>query len=209
MNRRQFLRKSFTLGVGCYMAPFGNLLHANSRRKKVLVLGIDGMDVHLTKFYMSQGLLPNLRKVVEKGSMMAVATSNPPQSPVAWSNITMGASTIVHGIYDFIHRDPETMVPYLSTSRVTPPARILHIGSYNIPLSQGRTELLRQGKPFWEYLAERDIPTTIFKMPANFPCTRGKVDMVSGMGTPDLRGGYGSFTVFTTAPESFKKDITF
>lgn len=32
--------------------------------------------------------------------------------------------------------------------------------------------------------------------------------MVSGMGTPDLRGGYGSFTVFTTAPEKFKEDMT-
>jgi len=64
----------------------------------------------------------------------------------------------------------------------------------------GDAQLLRKGKPFWEYLAERDVPTTIFKVPANFPCPSKKVDMVSGMGTPDLRGGYGSFTLFTTAP---------
>jgi predicted AlkP superfamily phosphohydrolase/phosphomutase len=32
--------------------------------------------------------------------------------------------------------------------------------------------------------------------------------MVSGMGTPDLRGGYGSFTLFTTAPHLFNDDMS-
>jgi len=208
MNRRQFLKKSLAFGVGCSLFPLWRPLHGAEGKKKVLVLGIDGMDVHLTNVYMRQGLMPNLQKVVERGSMLALGTSNPPQSPVAWSNVIVGGTTAVHGIYDFIHRDQKTMVPYLSTSRVTPPARILYIGDNAIPLSRGKTELLRRGKPFWEYLADRDIPATLFKMPVNFPCKSGKVDMVSGMGTPDLRGGYGNFTVFTTALEQFKKDVT-
>ncbi len=208
MNRRTFLKNSLAFGLGCSVFPYGKLLHAAPRRKKVLVLGMDGMDTQLTREYLRQGLLPNVRRVFEKGSMMPLATSTPPQSPVAWSNVTIGASPAVHGIYDFIHRDPGTMVPYLSTSRVTSPSRVLHLGEYTIPLSQGRTENLQQGKPFWEFLADRDIPTTIFKMPANFPYRSGNVDMISGMGTPDLRGGYGNFTLFTTVPEQFKKDIT-
>jgi hypothetical protein len=32
--------------------------------------------------------------------------------------------------------------------------------------------------------------------------------MVSGMGTPDLRGGYGSFTLFTTDPKLYKEGIS-
>ena len=208
MNRRRFIKRSLTFGLGCYLLPFPRVLHASARHKKVLVLGLDGMDIRLTKEYLRQGLLPNIRKVVEKGSILPLTTSTPPQSPVAWSNVTVGASTMVHGIYDFIHRDPESMVPYLSTSRVTPPSRLLHIGGYKIPLSRGRVENLQQGRPFWDFLADRDIPTTIFKMPANFPCESGEVDMVSGMGTPDLRGGYGSYTVFTTAPELFPRDTS-
>jgi predicted AlkP superfamily phosphohydrolase/phosphomutase len=74
----------------------------------------------------------------------------------------------------------------------------LQLGDYSIPLWKGETNLLRKGKPFWKYLADRDIPTTIFKMPANFPCRDDGVKMVSGMGTPDLRGGYGNYTLFTT-----------
>lgn len=190
------------------MLPIGCSSFKSSNQKKVIVIGIDGMDVHLTHAYMQQGLLPNFTKLAQKGSFMSVASSEPPQSPVAWSNFSIGASPSVHGIYDFIHRDPKSMQPYLSTSTVVPPSRTLKVGGLNIPLSQGYTELLRQGKPFWEYLAERDIPATVFKMPGNFPCQSDDVDMVSGMGTPDLRGGYGSFTLYTTMPSRFDKDLT-
>lgn len=208
MNRRQFIKQSVALGLGCYLSPLQRVLYASPVNKKVLVLGLDGMDIQLTRKYLRQGLLPNIRKVVEYGSMLPVATSMPPQSPVAWSNVIVGSSTMVHGIYDFIHRDPSSMTPYLSTSRVMPPSRLLHIGDYNIPLTHGRVENLQNGTPFWEYLAERDIQTTIFKMPANFPCKHDKVDMVSGLGTPDLRGGYGNYTFLTTDSEHFKKDTT-
>ena len=123
MNRRDFVKRSIAFGLGTYLLPSRNVSYASPVRKKVLVLGLDGMDVRLTREYLSQGLLPNVRKVVEKGSMLPLATSTPPQSPVAWSNAIVGASPGVHGIYDFIHRDPHSMLPYLSTSRVTPPSR--------------------------------------------------------------------------------------
>ena len=172
----------------------------------MLVLGIDGMDVRLTRQYMQQGLLPNIQKIAEAGSMSVMQTSMPPQSPVAWSNIAIGAGPEIHGIYDFIHRDPATLMPYLSTSRVVPPARMLHLGNHRIPLSQGRVENLQQGIPFWDLLAEYDIPTTLFKMPANFPCKSGDIEMVSGMGTPDLRGGYGNFTFLTSDPQVMHRE---
>jgi len=209
MKRRDFLKTSAILGLGCSFIPAGCWFGGNSKsKKKVLVLGIDGMDTHLTREYMRQGLLPNFSRLAKSGSFRSVATSFPPQSPVAWSNFTVGASTAVHGIYDFIHREPQTMLPYLSTSNVVPPEKTLDLGNWKIPLSKGETRNLRKGKPFWEYLAERDIPTTVFKVPANFPCQSEKVNMVSGMGTPDLRGGYGSFTLFTTAPHLFKNDMS-
>ena len=209
MNRREFLKTSAILGLGCSLLPAGCWFNTGPQsKKKVIVLGIDGMDTHLTREYMRQGLLPNFAKLAQKGCMRSISTSMPPQSPVAWSNFIVGASPSVHGIYDFIHRDPLTMMPYLSTSHISPPGKTLDLGDWRIPLSRGRSENLMKGKPFWEYLAEHDVPTTIFKMPANFPCESEDVRMVSGMGTPDLRGGYGSFTLITTAPNLFKKDMT-
>ncbi len=209
MRRREFLKASAIFGLGYSFLPIGCRFTTKPKsKKKVLVLGIDGMDIHLTSQYMRQGLLPNFSRLAQRGSIRSVATSLPPQSPVAWSNFTTGSPPSTHGIYDFIHRDPLTMIPYLSTSRVTPPDKTLDIGNWKLPLSKGKIENLRKGKPFWEYLAERDVPTTIFKIPANFPGRSENVNMVSGMGTPDLRGGYGSFTLFTTAPHLFKSNMT-
>jgi len=191
------------------MAPFGCISRPDTHgSRKVLVLGIDGMDVHITQQYIHQGLLPNFSKLAKIGQLNSVATSVPPQSPVAWSDFAVGATSSVHGIYDFIHRDPATMAPYLSTSSVKASETSLNLGDWEIPLKGGKTELLRKGKAFWEYLAERDIPTTIFKMPANFPCQGKTVNMVSGMGTPDMRGGYGSFTFFTTSPPANNDEIS-
>ncbi|MBW7996148.1 MAG: hypothetical protein FVQ81_06165 [Candidatus Glassbacteria bacterium] len=207
MKRRDFLKTSMMAGGGLTILP-SMALSRPSARKKMLVLGIDGLDPKLVHKFLGKGLMPNFNRIIESGGISPVATSNPPQSPVAWSNLTVGAGPSTHGIYDFIHREPETMIPYLSTSRVTPPETVIEFGDYRIPLEEGKTELLRKGRPFWDYLTERDLPTTIFKMPANFPTVEGEADMVSGMGTPDLLGGYGTFTMFTTVPEQYPADIS-
>lgn len=209
MKRRDFLKASVLFGLGSGLLPSGCWFTSTPKlEKKVLVLGIDGMDTHLTSHYMNQGVLPNFSKLAQKGSIRSMVTSLPPQSPVAWSNFIVGAPPSTHGIYDFIHRDPHTLKPYLSTSSVLPPEKTIDIGNWKLPLSKSQIKNLRKGKPFWEYLAKQDVPTTIFKVPANFPCLGKNVNMVSGMGTPDLRGGYGSFTLFTTAPQLFKKNIS-
>ena len=201
MTRRTFIKKTLALGIGISLFPLSCSTKSNpAGKKKILILGLDGMDVHLSQVYMNQGVMPHFTQLAKIGSFRSVASSMPPQSPVAWSNFSVGASSAVHGIYDFIHRDPKTMLPYLSSAKVNDPRRTINIGDWKVPLVGGDVQILRKGKPFWEYLVEHDIPSTIFKMPANFPCRSDKVDMVSGMGTPDLRGGYGSFTFFTTSP---------
>jgi predicted AlkP superfamily phosphohydrolase/phosphomutase len=103
------------------------------------------------------------------------------------------------GIFDFIHRDPGTMVPYLSTSRTEAASRRVRLGPWHFPLKSGRVELLRRGTPFWEALDQRGIETTIIRMPANFPPSGAAARELSGMGTPDLLGTYGTFSYFTSS----------
>ncbi len=209
MRRRDFLKGAAAVGAGaCLGLPQVRCGHGPATRKKVVVLGIDGMDPQMTRSFMADGGLPNFSRAARLGTMTPLGTSTPPQSPVAWSTVIAGASTRVHGIYDFIHREPATMLPYLSTSKVVPPSSVVSLGSWEIPLAAGKVQNLRQGKPFWDFLGDHDVPATLFKMPANFPCESGRVRMASGMGTPDLRGGYGSYTLFTTAPERFKQDTS-
>src|SRR5690242_6187658 len=167
---------------------------------KLIILGIDGMDPQLLERFMAEGRMPNFTRLARQGSFRRLTTSTPPQSPVAWSNLTTGLDPGGHGIFDFIHRDPATMQPYLSTSKVEPPKHNLALGSWVIPLGGGTAELLRHGAPFWNILEDHGIPTSVFHMPANFPPSASKARTLAGMGTPDLRGGYGTFSFYTDDP---------
>jgi predicted AlkP superfamily phosphohydrolase/phosphomutase len=169
-------------------------------RKKLIVLGVDGMDPQLLTKFMSEGKMPNFAKLAQEGSFKRLTTSVPPQSPVAWSNVITGMNAGGHGIFDFIHRDPKTMELYFSASRVEAPKHVLHIGSWVIPLGSGSAEQLRQGKAFWQILDEHDIPNSVYRMPSNFPPVPAKGETLSGMGTVDLRGGYGTFSYYTDDP---------
>jgi predicted AlkP superfamily phosphohydrolase/phosphomutase len=170
------------------------------RTRKVIVLGIDGMDPRLLRQFMNEGKMPSFSALAEQGSFLPLGTSIPPQSPVAWSNLITGLDPGGHGIFDFIHRDPATMTPYFSTSEVKPPEHNLRLGDWVIPLSSGHVNLLRKGKAFWQYLGEHGIPLTVFRIPSNFPPVPTKGRTFAGMGTPDLMGSYGTFAFYTDDP---------
>ena len=85
--------------------------------RRVIVLGFDGLDFSFTRDLMARGRLPHFAQLAARGSFAPLGTSVPPQSPVAWSSFITGLDPGGHGIFDFIHRDPKTMTPYLSTSK--------------------------------------------------------------------------------------------
>ena len=60
-------------------------------------------------------------------------------------------------------------------------------------------ELLREGQPFWDVLEQHGVETTIVRMPANFPPSGTSTRELSGMGTPDILGTYGTFSFFTSS----------
>ena len=166
---------------------------ANNTSKKVLIIGFDGMDPQLLERMMGEDKMPNFRHLKETGSFLPVQTSMPPQSPVAWANFITGLTPGGHGIFDFIHNDPKTMIPYLSTSETKPAGNTIKLGKWIIPLSGGEVLLLRKGKAFWEILEDKGIPTTVFRIPSNFPPVKTEGRALSGMGTPDIVGSYGTF----------------
>ena len=146
---------------------------------------------------MQAGKMPNFTKLAAAGSYTRLGTSLPPQSPVAWSNLITGMDPGGHGVFDFIHRDPQTMTPYLSTSEVERPRQTVRLGDWIFPLWGGGVKLLRHGKAFWEYLDEWGVPVVVVRMPANFPPVQRGTRSLAGMGTPDLAGTYGTFSYYT------------
>ena len=170
---------------------------------KVIVLGFDGLDHALTDQMINEGRLPALARLASSGGFAPLGTTIPPQSPVAWSTFITGLDPGGHRIFDFVHRDPKTMLPYLSTTKTESATRSVGVGRWQLPLSGGTVELLRQGQPFWELLEGRGVPTTIIRMPANFPPSGTATRELSGMGTPDLLGTYGTFSFYTSEPYAF------
>jgi predicted AlkP superfamily phosphohydrolase/phosphomutase len=171
--------------------------------RKVIVLGFDGLDHDLTSRMIASGRLSGFARLAARGGFVPLGTTIPPQSPVAWSTFITGLDPGGHGIFDFVHRDPATMLPYLSTTHTEPASRTIGLGRWQVPLSSGRVEQLRRGRPFWKALEARGVPTTIIRMPANFPPSGTATRELSGMGTPDLQGTYGTFSFFTSEPYAF------
>lgn len=168
---------------------------------KVLVIGFDGMDPLLLEEFRSTGAMPNFDNFLANGGQLSeFGTSIPPQSPVAWSNFITGRDSGGHGIFDFIHRNPETLLPYSSTSEAKGSTRFIKLGSWKIPRGGGDIRNLRQGTAFWEILSDAGIDATIFKVPSNFPPVECEARSLSGMGTPDLTGNYGISTLITDDP---------
>jgi predicted AlkP superfamily phosphohydrolase/phosphomutase len=212
ITRRDFLAGSLKTASALCLWPLASSCTGSkslaSSGKKIVILGIDGMDPSFLEQFIKEGVMPNFQRLAREGSFKRMRSSIPPQSPVAWSDFAVGASPGVHGIFDFIHRDPKTMSPYLSTAQVLETSNTFSIGDWRIPLSGGAVKKLREGKPFWEYLEEAGIAATVFRLPGDFPATSKRARCASGMGTPDLLGSYGTFSFYTSGPVNTGREIT-
>ena len=80
------------------------MLRSKGLTDKVLLLGIDGMDPRFSRKMVDEGKMPNLKKLIERGSarqdlrlLGAVPTITPPM----WTTLATGAYPMTHGIEDF------------------------------------------------------------------------------------------------------------
>jgi len=195
--------------------PLRAILRSHRRRRafaraqvdRVIVLGLDGMDPDIVERMIAAGRLPNLAALADRGSYARLSTTCPAMSPVAWSSFMTGATPGRHGIFDFLHRDPKTYLPDLSSARIRPPRRVLSLGRLAVPLGRPSIRLLRRSRPFWSVLSDHGVFSTVIRVPITFPPERFGGLLLSGMCVPDLRGTQGSYTFFTSASDAETEDI--
>lgn len=168
---------------------------------RLIIVGFDGMDPKLAQRWMDDGSLPNFSKLAAAGEFHPLRTSNPPQSPVAWSDFATGTQPGEHGIYDFLSRNPETYGPAFSISKSIPPENVLSLFGLELPLDDGRIINRRNGVPFWSEIERQGGDSTVLRVPVTFPPDPVH-RMLSGMGVPDLLGTQGTYTLYTTRPTS-------
>jgi predicted AlkP superfamily phosphohydrolase/phosphomutase len=172
--------------------------YKHAQAKRVVVLGLDGMDPGMTLRLMQEGRLPNFSKLAERGVFRPLDTSNPSISPVAWSTFATGVDASRHGIYDFLTRDPCTYGPMLSSTDIQSAKKVLNIGRYLVPLEKPRMKLLQKSQAFWKLLGDKHIWSVIQRVPITFPPVKFRGLLLSGMCVPDLRGTQGTFSFWST-----------
>jgi predicted AlkP superfamily phosphohydrolase/phosphomutase len=163
-----------------------NPTNKNSAYKKVIIIGIDAMDPNVTNNLIERGLMPNFARLAREGSYAALATSLPPQTPVAFTSISTGTNPGKHGIYDFIRRDPKTYLPELALLQSS------------TGLSGTQYQPVVKADPFWRITSKAGIPTTVIRWPVTFPPEDVDGSMLSGLGVPDVKGFLSGYTFYTS-----------
>ena len=177
---------------------FGWRAHRRSRVKRVVILGLDGMDHGLSEKMLDEGKLPNLAALRDQGCFRPLGSTVPPISPVAWSTFQTGVNPGKHNIFDFLIPDLRNYHAKLSSVEIRPPRRSIRIGRYRIPLGRASVRLLRKSQPFWNILSKYGIFSCIIRVPITFPPEKLHGVLLSAMCVPDLRGTQGMFSYYTT-----------
>lgn len=180
------------IGAGAFFAltETGRSIMTTSSSGRLIIIGLDGLSPNLVDRYLEEGKLPSFRRLKEMGGYARLATSNPAESPVAWSVFATGRNPGKNGVYDFIRRSPNSYMPDLSLTRI----------------ERDKSQVVRKGKAFWQYSRDTGVKVRILACPVTFPPDEVNGEVLSGMGTPDLLGTQGTFSFYTTVTETISED---
>jgi tetratricopeptide (TPR) repeat protein len=90
------------------LRPVPEVASRAKRARPVIFIGLDGADWELLRGYMSAGVMPNLKRLVDNGMSGDLQTEEPPLSPIVWTTMMTGVSPLEHQILDFTRFNPST-----------------------------------------------------------------------------------------------------
>jgi len=161
---------------------------------RTIIVGFDSFDPGVFESLNGAGRTPNLSRFLEQGGYSPLEVCSPPQTEVSWTSIATGVDPGSHGLFDFVHRDPQTYIPYVSLL----PTKQSVVGEQFLPPYTTRT--------LFHEAADMGYPATALWWPALFPARPElPVATIPGLGTPDIRGQLGVGTYITTDMRELKK----
>lgn len=176
----------------------GKGISRKARTRRIVILGLDGLEPSLLEKYMEEGKLPKLKELREQGCYSKLGTTIPALSPVAWSTFQTGVNPGAHNIFDFLSRDKRTCLPELSSTKTETLLKRIGLGKFSVQRPSAKISLLRKSQPFWKILGRHGIFSNIIRVPISYPPEKFDGNVLSAMCTPDLRGTQGTFSFFTT-----------
>jgi predicted AlkP superfamily phosphohydrolase/phosphomutase len=129
-------------------------------RRKVLIIGLDGMTFDFIDPLISSGRLPVIAKIMKDGVRSPLETIFPPITSVAWTSFITGKNPGKHGILEFIQKRQ----------------------------GQGRETAAnatqRSGKALWDIFSEQGKRVIVTNFPVTYPPSKVNGFMISDFMTP-------------------------
>lgn len=179
---------SICFGIGCSTestSTDGNGGGAEGEKGRVIILGFDGVEPTIVDAMIENGELPNLAALRDQGTYSRLASSNPPQSPTAWSSFTTSTHPGNHGVFDFLRRSPARYIPRVGFGSVVPAT----LGADGALTREPRFDNIRKGKSFWQVANEQGAQVKVLSVPFAFPAEDLEEScMLASLGVPDIRG---------------------
>jgi len=210
ISRRQFLQGSLLTGTGLAIA--GGLQsctennqtqalsdveqHLDLNGRRVILLGFDGVDPGIVADMMEKNELPNLQRLLESGGQFQpLASSNPPQSPTAWSSFATCKHPVNHGIFDILRRTPANYFPGLGFGSMSRP----ELSSQGHLIAAPKYESLRKGVNFWKVASDQGVRVKSVLVPYAYPVDdlNDASRMICGLDVPDIRGTQSTYFYFS------------
>jgi predicted AlkP superfamily phosphohydrolase/phosphomutase len=113
--------------------------------RRVIMLGVDGLDWELVQDWAGQGRLPVLRSLLEQSHTLLLGESNRPLPGSVWTDIGTGVSAATHG---YQHEEQ------------------LRLGSYQFEKVDARRVA---SPPFYKTLSDAGIPCAVVDYPIDYP----------------------------------------
>jgi len=149
-------------------------------KKKLLILGLDGVSWNILKSFLARGCMDNFKRIIDQGYSGELRSTEPPITPCAWTSFQTGVPPEQHGIVGF-----RKLVFDRENKRVG--TCLLDSTCIKLP-------------KFWDVLSSRSIKCCCVNLPFTYPPFAINGCLVSGFPVPSADSEY-------TFPAELKKDI--
>ena len=147
----------------------------------------------------------NLKALAGEGVFSRLGSTQPSESPTAWSSFATGVNPGKHSIYDFLIRDLATYFPDFNMIKKEPPEFLWGL----IPTKAPKVTSMRGGTSFWKTASADGINSVVLTVPVTFPTEElHHGQMLGGLPLPDLRGTLGTFYYWATDLSSYEEGNT-
>ncbi len=130
---------------------FGQESTTHKVKPRVIVLGVNGMELDIIRPLLLKGQMPNLASVIDKGAYGKLRTVSAPNCPRVYSTVFTSTDPEEHGVTGFL------------------------VGGIT-----ANTNMLKK-EPIWSMLSKSGITVGMANVPATFPVMPVNGYMISGM----------------------------